>query len=289
MDERDLHALVDGQLEPERLAGVMDWLQTHPADAARVATWQAQRLQLRRAARALETDAELARVPPALSAVVRRHAAAARGRRQALQLSAAVALLAVGVLAGLVAGRAVPPGSAADALFARVLPGRSPARPAEGAPAFVRDAVAAHAVYAPERRHPVEVEAADEAHLVQWLGRRLGTPLKAPVLLDQGWRLLGGRLLSASVPPSAPAPPAAAAAVPRAQFMYEDAAGRRVTLYLSVFPPGAGVPSAFRSLRDGPHETFYWTDERLGYALSGALPAAELQALARAVHGQTSP
>jgi WD40 repeat protein len=119
-----------------------------------------------------------------------------------------------------------------------------------------------------------EIQAADEAHLVQWLTRRLGTPVKAPVLLELGYRLLGGRLL-----PGEP--------VPRAQFMYESADGRRATLYVAVFPPGqeAGATS-FRSLRDGSRESFYWVDGRLGYALSAELPPAELQVLARAVYAQ---
>ena len=54
---------------------------------------------------------------------------------------------------------------------------------------FARDAMAAHVVYSPEVRHPVEVAAAEQQHLVQWLSKRLGTQLKAPVLQAQGFDL----------------------------------------------------------------------------------------------------
>src|SRR5690606_10809872 len=49
-------------------------------------------------------------------------------------------------------------------------------------PGFVRDAVAAHAVFVPEVRHPVEVAAAQHEHLVQWLSKRLGARLTVPSL-----------------------------------------------------------------------------------------------------------
>lgn len=141
-------------------------------------------------------------------------------------------------------------------------------------PAFVHDAVLAHAVFVPDKRHPVEVSAADEAHLVQWLSRRLGSPLKVPSLARYGYRLLGGRLLPGQ-------------GTPRAQFMYENAQGSRVTLYVAVFEPGqAPDAAAFRSVRTGGEESFFWVEDRFGYALSGNAGGPDMQALAREVHGQ---
>jgi anti-sigma factor RsiW len=100
--------------------------------------------------------------------------------------------------------------------------------------------------------------------------------LRAPALQSQGFRLLGGRLL--------PGPRS-----PRAQFMYEDAAGRRLTLYVTVFePPDAPRETAFRAARDGALESFYWVEGRFGYALSAELPPADVMALAREVHAQLS-
>jgi len=77
----------------------------------------------------------------------------------------------------------------------------------------------AHAAYAPEVRHPVEVAAAQEQHLVAWLSKRLGANIRAPKLGELGFELLGGRLLPAEGTPSA-------------QFMYQNPNGRRLTLYV---------------------------------------------------------
>jgi anti-sigma factor RsiW len=158
-------------------------------------------------------------------------------------------------------------------------------------------------------RHPVEVGAQQEAHLVQWLSRRLGRPLAAPALQDRGFHLLGGRLLpgepaaartSGKAQASADAGPgpavgqqdssASGSALARAQFMYEDARGRRVTLYVAVFP-GDVAPreTAFRSVRSAGGTAFYWVENGYGYALNGDLPPAELQALAGDVYDQLFP
>jgi anti-sigma factor RsiW len=253
----ELHAFVDRQLDAGRLRAVAAWLHTHPDDAARVQAWHAQRQQLRQRARAMDLGA-----PPAALAEAVLHAGRS-GRRPVGWQQAAAALLLLALGAG--AEHWVSADRAARGALT-------------SSPAFVREAAVAHAVFVPEKRHPVEVTAAEEAHLVQWLGRRLGAPVKAPVLLERGYRLLGGRLL-----PGDPAP--------RAQFMYEDAQGRRVTLFVAVFAPGQATgqtpgETSFRSVREGERESFYWVDGSFGYALSAQLPPAELQGLAREVHAQ---
>ena len=254
----DLHALVDGQLDPARLAEVLSWLQTHPEDAARVAQWQGQRLQLRQLHRSLEMD-------DATSASMTRAVLSDGYQRRPVwwQAVAAVILLSLGVMGGRLWSTAA----------------NDPNTLIANEPRFVRDAVIAHAVFVPEARHPVEVTANDEAHLVQWLTRRLGAPVKAPVLLPQGFRLLGGRLL-----PGIEAP--------RAQFMYEDAKGRRLTLYVTVLEKDRSTPqaAAFRSVHEGAVESFYWVEGRLGYALSANdMPAAEMMVMAREVYRQLTP
>lgn len=253
VSDDELHAFVDGQLGDDRLAAIFEWLQAHPDAALRVAQWQVQRQQLRRLARSLP----IGESPPVLAERVLRSAGQARRRAGWQQALAAGLLLAIGVGAGHWWGAVAP---AEQALAT--------------SPAFVRDAALAHAVFVPEKRHPVEVAAADQTHLVQWLSKRLGVHLKAPLLEDHGFRLLGGRLLPGD-------------AKPRAQFMYENAEGRRITLYVSVFTAEeAPHETTFRSLRDGERETFYWVEDRFGYALSGELSAPDLQVLAREVHAQ---
>jgi len=248
----ELHAYVDGQLAPERAAAVLAWLQAHADDAQRVALWQAQRLQLRRAARTLELDD----APAALADTVLRTARRTHRVAAWQQAVAAVLLLAAGVAGG----RWWAQQGAAPLLA--------------GSPAFVHEAVLAHAVFVPEKRHPVEVAASEEAHLVQWLSRRLGAPLKAPSLAARGFRLLGGRLLPGE-------------GTPRAQFMYENEQGARVTLFVAVFAPGkAPAETSFRSVRDAAGESFYWVEDRFGYALSADLAVPEMQALAREAYTQ---
>jgi anti-sigma factor RsiW len=137
--------------------------------------------------------------------------------------------------------------------------------------AFVATAIGAHSVYVPEVRHPVEVGAAEESHLVQWLTKRLGANVRAPTLSALGWKLVGGRLLPDRGHPAA-------------QFMYEDGAGRRLTLYLRK---ETGLNnSAFQFAERDGFGAFYWVDRPLAYAIAGRLTRDELMGLANAVYGQ---
>jgi anti-sigma factor RsiW len=141
---------------------------------------------------------------------------------------------------------------------------------------FVHQAVLAHAVYAPEVRHPVEVEAAQQQHLVQWLSKRLNRPLKLPNLTPTGYELVGGRLL-----------PGDAGA--RAQFMYQSANGDRVTLYVGAVDGAAGKgmgETAFRFANEGGMASFYWVENGFGYAITGKLPRNAMLVLAESVYRQ---
>lgn len=263
-DEARLHAFVDGQLSPTDREAVLEQLSNDPAAAARVAQWQAQRQALRGLAR----DWPLDETPADLSGIVMRAATAQRWRRVLPQALAAGVLLAIGLAGGYQWGRHDADGGAWPALAA--------GRPAS-VPEFAAQAGVAYAVYSAEKRHPVEVSAAEQAHLVQWLSKRLGRQLKVPVLTDRGYALLGGRLLPGD---------AAHPGSPRAQFMYENADGDRLTLYVAVFKPGA-APAAteFRLLPQDGRTTLYWVDGDFGYALS-AQSSTELQPLAQRVHEQ---
>lgn len=259
-DEDALHAWVDGRLAPARAAAVAQWLAAHPDEAARVAAWQAQRAGLQ----TLHVELLAAPLPARLRELTRQAMPPRRtGRPAGVEALAAAALLGFGALLGYGVGRhAGTP--ATDRVAA--------------APAFVREAVAAHAVYVPEQRHPVEVGAAQQDHLVQWLSKRLGTPLHVPALDAEGFRLVGGRLL--------PGPTGQA----RAQFMYEDAQGARATLYVSTLTDAAAAggtaPAAFRRDDDGTTRSVSWIEGRQGYALSAALPREALDRLATAVYRQ---
>lgn len=143
------------------------------------------------------------------------------------------------------------------------------------AQALAARAARAHLVYAAEVRHPVEVDASQQEHLVAWLSKRLGTKLRVPVLADEGWELLGGRLL--------PGPDG-----PVAQFMYQEAGGRRLTLYVSGRAKSEGQ-TAFRFAQEGAVSVFYWIDGNWGYALSGELDRAALSRVSTSVYRQLNP
>lgn len=146
---------------------------------------------------------------------------------------------------------------------------------------FVRQAGFAYAVYLPEKRHPVEVAASEQEHLVQWLSKRLGKPLKIPLLDAQGFALMGGRLL-----------PGESGA--RAQFMFQNQQGQRVTLYLGALAKtttdkasaAQTADTQFRFEPDGTVPSFYWVDQGFGYALSGQVDKATLMALSTLVYRQ---
>jgi anti-sigma factor RsiW len=146
---------------------------------------------------------------------------------------------------------------------------------------WTQRAAVAHAVYAPEVRHPVEVNVREgdaaqqreqEAHLSRWLTRRLAVPVKLFDLRDQGFELVGGRLLPDAAGPSA-------------QLMYQDAMGVRVTVYLRKAAEH-DAPAAFSYQRQGDLGMFYWVEGRSGYALVGSQSRERLLALALAIAKQ---
>jgi anti-sigma factor RsiW len=244
--EAELHAHVDSVLTPARKAEVETYLADHPEDAARVAAYRDQLVLLHR-----EYDGLLdERLPEQLRRAGR------RGWRPTWSYAAVAASFAVGVALGW------------------QLHARNAEQSSESL-AWPRRAAIAHVVYSPEVRHPVEVGADQEAHLVSWLSKRLGTPLKIPRLGNSGYSLVGGRLLPGERGPVA-------------QFMYQDGKGQRLTLYVRV-NPDASRETAFQFSQERGVSVFYWLDRRLGYALTGEIDKAELLRIATAVHRQLNP
>ncbi|MDO9404236.1 MAG: anti-sigma factor [Polaromonas sp.] len=283
-----INALVDGRLSSAERTALQAQLAGDTETLATVAALQAQRNALR----ALHSAVMDEPIPETLLAAAR---PGDTRQRQADQWwrwggMAAAVMLAFGV--GWLSHGQLGRTNNSAMLAANAL------RPAQE---FLRQASLAHAVYSPEVRHPVEVTAAQQDHLVQWLSKRLGRPLKVPVLAAEGYELVGGRLL--------PGDQGA-----RAQFMFQNPAGLRLTLYLGSVDarpstattaatasapqnqparPSQALPekassaeTAFRYSADGPVPAFYWVDQGFGYALSGAVPRDELMKLAELVYQQ---
>ncbi len=254
--EADLLAYVDGQLPRARCVEVEAWLAARPEEAERIAAYQGQNEELRKLfAPVLDepVPARLARVtqPPA------------RWRPYALAAGFLVVGLGVGTLAGW-------------QLHAMRVP-----LPPTGM-GIAKNAAVAHATYSPEVRHPVEVGADQEAHLVAWLSKRLGTSVRAPKLEASGFNLVGGRLLPGDAKP-------AGGPSPVAQFMYQTQGGRRLTLYVRTEATN-NRETAFRYALEGNVGVFYWIDRNVGYALSSAdLSRDELLSVANSVYKQLNP
>ena len=251
ISEAQLHALADGVLPEDQRAAIDAHLRAHPDDAARVEAWREQNRQLRSLFDPVLDEA----VPPALLQAASAPAANSVWRRHAMQAAAAVVLLTAGGAGGW------------------LLRGSDGAAPGASPLSLARSAAIAHAVYTPEVRHPVEVGAEQEAHLVQWLSKRLGSTLQPPVLSPLGYQLIGGRLLPGD------------GDGPVAQFMYEDGGGKRLTLYVAKERAGR-QETAFRYTQEKDLGVFYWIDGPLGYALSANLPKQELGKIANAVYAQ---
>jgi len=255
VEEDDLHARIDGQLPRERTEDVDAYLAAHPEEEARFSQYAQQRQALRAAFAAQASGPIPSRLRVAhLLAQQRR-----RRRRQLGQIAAAVCLIVLGGIGGWAVRDLTGPLSSSS--------------PGAVASVITADAIAAHRTFSVEVRHPVEVDAGQEAHLVQWLSKRLGRPLIVPDLAAAGFRLMGGRLLPAEDGPAA-------------QFMYENGNSERLTLYLRT---GIGGETAFRYHEEGGIGAFYWSDEGFGYAIAAKADRDLLLRIAEIVYQQTSP
>jgi anti-sigma factor RsiW len=245
--EADLHAYVDGVLPEARRDEVEAHLAARSEDARRVQEWREQNKALH-----LWFDPVLDEPLPAGVQVPLR----ARGMRPPIRYAAAVALFALGGVSGWYL-HAFSSAKSTDAV------------------GFARQAAIAHVVYSPEVRHPVEVGADEEAHLVRWLSKRLGASLKVPHLGGVGYQLVGGRLLPGNQGPVA-------------QFMYQDANGQRLTLYVRN-ASADNRETAFRFTQERGVSVFYWLDRKFGYALSGEIDKTDLLRVAQLVYQQFNP
>jgi anti-sigma factor RsiW len=257
--EAELHAFVDGQLTPERHREIELALAQRPEEAQRVQNYRDQKRELR------------ALFDPVLDEAIPRrvlHAARPRAAWYSQRWVAGIAIALISGAGGWSLHGALRPASPSASLAVA---------------GFAQRAAVAHAVYSPEQRRPVEVDAAHEDQLVMWLSKRMGAPMKPPHLQALGYALEGGRLLPGGQGPVA-------------QFMYRDAGGRRLTLYVSneigdLSPTASGARSssgetAFRFAREGQLNVFYWVEGRFGYAISAEADRSALTDVSSEVYRQ---
>jgi len=133
------------------------------------------------------------------------------------------------------------------------------------------DALDAHRLYVVEVRHPVEVPGNERAHLQTWLTKRCGWAVRAPELGATGLKLVGGRLLPG---PTGPA----------SFLMYETASGERYTLYASRSKTGTAQMRYTAAENSG---AMYWSEDNVGYVLTGPTDKEKLHQVARMVYDQS--
>lgn len=252
IDETELHAWIDGRLSPDR-AGIVGAAVAADAGLAEQANAYAEQ---NRAIRALFGGVADEPLPERLRAanIVSRQTR----RRRLIHVAASVVWLAVGLAGGWLAN-----GWLGDRALV------------EASRHVAQEAMSAHRVYAVEVLHPVEVFADQEMHLVKWLSRRLGHDIRTPDLMPLGFQLVGGRLLPAE------------GGEPAAHFLYEDQAGRRVTVYISLFE--SGQETAFRYQEMQGAGAFVWLEPEMGYAIAGDIPREPLLALSKIVYETFEP
>ncbi|MEW9806695.1 anti-sigma factor family protein [Mesorhizobium marinum] len=248
--ERDIHMALDGEMPQDERDDFAAWLDANPEMKSRSSRFEADRERLR----ASLSDVLAEPVPERLTALVAGETPKATARAPRWRMAAAAALLlALGAGGGYFAGAA------------RLGMG------SETAEDLSEAAIAAHAVYAAEQRHAVEVGAGDRDHLLGWLSSRLGLTLVAPDLSSDGFELVGGRLLPAGHRSAA-------------MLLYEDAKGSRLSIY--VTPEGAAKSWGTYDEEQGDLRAIYWLDKGWGCAVVGTLAPEKLLELGRKAYRQ---
>ncbi len=261
--EADIHAFVDGQMDFERRAVIVQAMTTDPDLRAKVEQWRRQNEALTATfGGVLREPLPLRLMPTTLARETDRRKSVAEApiasapATQTAPISASSARIAAIVMAAFVAGgatvfivEAVANGSA----FMGAARPIDSARISGGRDLALR-AYEAHRTFATDLTHPVEVPASDQEALLKWLQHRLSMAIHIPDLRRDGWTLIGGRVLPGEFGPAA-------------FLIYENGVERlgvymaRSNLHrekdLSVYDNGAGLGSVG-----------YWVDEPIGYAIT---------------------
>jgi anti-sigma factor RsiW len=241
--EDDLQAYVDDRLDPDRRRDVEVRLDADPILKLRTDALRSHNEALRAEA----ADRLSAPIPVRLRMSEIRRERAARQRVRPRQIAAGFALLATGLIIGLMIDLRSPK-----------IVSRAP----------MADAMSAYRVFADRSDDAVEIEATRRVVLVNRIAGHLGRDLAIPDLSPIGVVLLGGRLLASDEGPGG-------------MFIYADAKGERIAVYVKTLADHR--QSAFGSRQDSDVIAYYWFDGRLGYAVTGKAGSSIVAAAADVV------
>ena len=287
VDESDLHAFVDGELDAEKRRRIEDHLHSHSEDAALVEGWRRQNAALRAAfsqtvkeplpaslktatvtslTRSFGSGVNWARFSPSKGASLRAMRRADTSRRPPRRPAIIMSLLTL--LAG-----AVVAGAALLAFTGPASP--PPAVPQRATviepPGLVAHAQLAYQTFAQDTR-PVEIGAERAAELSAWLGERVGFG-RLPDLSAAGLELVGGRLVPGVLSPAG-------------LLIYRAASGARAALYFERAGgerPSAGPPKTAPGLA-----AVEWRAAGFAFILIGQLAADTARAAAESAAAQAS-
>ena len=248
--EQDLHAYIDGHLEPAEAARVAAYLARHPEVAALVEAYRAQTAGLH----ALYDNILDEPVPPEMLALVRRQRSAMTWRGIAL---AAAALALIMVSAGM--------GWWLNDLHR----GGATAAPA----VLVAEAQRAHRLFASDEPLASDFGTQRIAGLAKSLSQRIGAAVTLPEVERAGLSLRGVHLV--------PTPSGAAAVL-----LYRDNAGRPASLFVTAIAAADAPPQIESS---GDVVTLYRVASGLAYALTLPQATGVDAAVKIAFGMQTSP
>lgn len=246
--ERDIHLALDGELPEDERAAYAAWLEANPEMKARAARYAADMALIRGAVGGIVDEP----VPEALSGIVTGERPASPPARAAWwrNLAAAVMLVALGGTAGYLLGLA---GADAPSL-------------AKEEDRLADHAIGAYVTYAVDQSHAVEVDGGDRDYLQRWLSKRTGLKLVVPDLAEQGFELVGGRLLSTD------------GAATAALLVYKDKTDNQVSIYMTA-EAKAKAKGTYETAAGGP-TAIYWLDDGFGCAIVSAVSKDRLDAVA---------
>ncbi|MGV1759663.1 anti-sigma factor family protein [Rhizobium sp. A22-96] len=249
--EDDLQAFVDSALDAERRQEVAEYLLTNEDAAARVSAYERHASALRAAMDPVAHEPVPSRLN--LSNIV---ADSKRSfSRQYLQMAAAaVVLVAVGAAGGwTMKGYSLPP--------------------TEGVAALAQEASASYRVFAPDKLHPVEVQADGTGSMAQLVSATLGPSAIVPDLSKAGYRLMGARVVPTTHGPGV-------------LFMYDDDKGMRLVMLSRRMLIDQNKPMAEYS--EGSIGGWSWADNGMGFSLVGSAPVDTLHPIADEIRSQTT-
>ena len=247
--EEELHAWIDGQLDPDRLPAVQRYLQEHPDVARNVAAWRAQREALRQMFGAIASEP----IPPRLGL---ERLIQERLTRRWIPWRVAASILLAFALGGtggwFLHGFGGLPVSASVALLAD-------------------QAVANHVVYTADRRRPTELGAQQRDDLARWVSNRLNHQVAPPDLSDFSFNYIGGRLVAT---PDGPA----------GLFMYDGPEAVRMTVFVLPLKDASDMP--IQHVGSPKVDSWSWIDKGVFYTVVAKLPSPELRRIAELVRQQ---